>query len=147
MTDQPIKERIKSVSFPPWHLIMQMTILTYAARLAFNVRNARNAATGRSRHAEIVQKAMPLAIIPKEDQEALERSAYPHHDQSELDALYLTCRRKSRIEHLETRLMSLESALRLSEPAVNPMSTNQTAESDKPVQPPPAGQESEGVGD
>lgn len=126
---------------------MHKTILTYAARLAFNVRNARNAATGRSRHAEIVQKAMPLATIPNEGQEARERSACPLHEHPEYEARYLTSRRKNRIEHLETRLMSLESALRLNDPAVNPVSTNQTAESDKPVQAPPADQKNERIGD
>ncbi|KAK7697927.1 hypothetical protein SLS64_013014 [Diaporthe eres] len=42
-------------------------------------------------------------------------------------------RRKNRIEHLETRLMSLESALRRHEPDVDPVSSNDINEREKPV--------------
>lgn len=43
--------------------------------------------------------------------------------------------------------MSLESALRLNDPAINPVSTNQTVDSDRAVRPPPDSQESERIGD
>lgn len=124
---------------------MQLTILPCAARLAFNVRSARNAAMGRNRHAEIVRKAMPLASTPNENQEALERSAQLEHQHSALVSRYLTGRRKNRIEYLETRLMSLESALRLNDPDVNPVSSNETVECEKPVRNPLYGHESDDI--
>lgn len=50
------------------------------------------------------------------------------------------------MEHLETRLMSLESALRRHEPAVDPVSSNDIIECEKPVHAPLVGPENEKTG-
>lgn len=56
-------------------------------------------------------------------------------------------RRKNRIEHLETRLMSLESALRRHEPDVDPVSSNDINEHEKPGHAPLVGPENGKPGD
>lgn len=100
---------------------------------------------GRSHHAEIVPKEKPLVITLKGDPEALERSKECFSAGSMLDGRYLTSRRKNRIEHLETRLMGLESALRLKDPALNQVEGNEATGSEETPRAPQIGLESGSV--
>lgn len=90
MTGQPVKERIKSVSTCLLHCpncpTAELPLLTSVARLASNVRNARNAAMEGHQHAEIVQRSMPRATTLNESREALERSEHQPREISLLSA-------------------------------------------------------------